>query len=217
MEDFEKKEGKPPKQEFHALIENPEKLKGLLERSHFYDGSELFNAEGAWKEWARGRNFIASAIDKDGSLLDFGSANGLLLKSIQEWTDHKIDPYGLDTDDQAIRDAKELFPEQETHFATPDELKQRKNFPRDFDFVYWNVWDNYEIKPDDKLFQQLMSGTKSGGRFILGFYDAKEKNEKKIQELIALGFQPSRVLENPNGGDEMIIWFDRDRGPSIGG
>ncbi len=35
--------------------------------------------------WARARSVIAKAIDQDGTFLDVGCANGLLMESIQYW------------------------------------------------------------------------------------------------------------------------------------
>jgi SAM-dependent methyltransferase len=218
MEKPENLQGGSSQREIPSFAENSEKLKSLLEGSHVYSDDQQFDAEAAWKEWVKERKFIASAIDKDGSLLDFGSANGLLLKSLEQWSERKIDPYGLDIDIRAIQEAKELFPQQESHFATPEELKSRKDFPRTFDFIYWNVWDNHVLKADDEILSKLKSEVKNGGRLILGFYDTKDKNNAKIQNLMNAGSQPSYLMENPDGGDQVIAWFDfgRDRGASEG-
>lgn len=49
--------------------------------------------------WERGRRPIVAAIDRDGTLLDVGCANGLLMESIATWAaaaGHYVEPYGLD-------------------------------------------------------------------------------------------------------------------------
>ncbi len=194
--------------DFNEAIGDPQKLRSLVEGSHVYNNDETCTPKEMWQEWERARRFITLAINKDGSFLDYGSANGLLLKSLQVWSPYKIDPYGLDIDKKAIEKAKELFPNQTDHFVTPEDAEIAKNFPKNFDFVYWNVWDNYEIRHNDSLIKKLKGSTNNGGRLILGFYESKESNKKKIEQLITLGFKSSQIIENPAGGDEMIVWFD---------
>ena len=49
--------------------------------------------------WERARRPIASAIDRDGTLLDVGCANGLLMESLVAWARRdgvEIEPYGLE-------------------------------------------------------------------------------------------------------------------------
>lgn len=49
--------------------------------------------------WERGRRPIVADIDRDGSFLDVGCANGLLMESVAAWATadgHRIEPYGLD-------------------------------------------------------------------------------------------------------------------------
>src|SRR5215813_105563 len=48
-------------------------------------------------EWSRG--IVAEALDRDGSFLDAGCANGLLMESVARWASargHAIEPHGLD-------------------------------------------------------------------------------------------------------------------------
>ncbi len=49
--------------------------------------------------WARGRRPIMSALDRGGTFLDVGCANGLLMESVRAWgaeAGREIEPYGLD-------------------------------------------------------------------------------------------------------------------------
>lgn len=49
--------------------------------------------------WERGRRPIVAAIDRDGTFLDVGCANGLLMESVATWAEdagYRVEPYGLD-------------------------------------------------------------------------------------------------------------------------
>ncbi|MBI4088961.1 class I SAM-dependent methyltransferase [Candidatus Kaiserbacteria bacterium] len=194
-------------EEFLNLISTDEKVKELLEGSCVFSGD--FNRRDSLRDWERGRKFIAQAISKDGTILDYGSANGFLLRCLQEWSKLRLNPYGVENDLERLAQAKALFPQLASHFVTPDEIK-RQDFPKSFDQVYWAVGDNVNFREEE--FQSWLAEVKAlvaeGGRFILGFYDTKEENRKKIKNLEDLGIRFSNVLENPNGGNEIIAWID---------
>ena len=46
--------------------------------------------------WEYARSLIADAVDRDGSFLDVGCANGYLLECLPRWTPWTLDRYGLD-------------------------------------------------------------------------------------------------------------------------
>jgi 2-polyprenyl-3-methyl-5-hydroxy-6-metoxy-1,4-benzoquinol methylase len=46
--------------------------------------------------WAIGRRPISFAIHRSGTFLDVGCANGLLMESLARWSEHLVEPYGLD-------------------------------------------------------------------------------------------------------------------------
>ena len=86
----------PPEDEAHAA-----RTRRLLERAYLEAddprGGSGFRGDEA--RWERARRPIASAIDRDGTFLDVGCANGLLMESIVVWAGRAgfgIEPYGLD-------------------------------------------------------------------------------------------------------------------------
>jgi uncharacterized protein (DUF952 family)/SAM-dependent methyltransferase len=65
---------------------------------------------GGAARWEAERRPIAEAIDCDGSFLDIGCANGLLLESLVRWSvegGHHIEPFGLDISDRLAKLARE--------------------------------------------------------------------------------------------------------------
>jgi len=189
--------------EFEELISSEGRLRQLIEGSHV--SITPWNPDVAWKDWEQGRRFISEAIYKDGSILDYGCANGFLLRCLKEWSSHQLDAYGYDHDLPAIQEARKLFPPLQDHFATEGELQ---TLPPSFDFIYWNVWDNYQFVPSemDDFVPSLLNARRPGGRLIMGFYD---QTVETINRLPEYGYTPSGSLINPSREDECIVWFDR--------
>lgn len=200
---------KPLSEEFRSWKENDEQLRKLLEGSRL--STTPWDKEFAYEAWESQRRFIASAINRDGTVFDYGCANGFLLRSLQEWSEHQLIPYGFDIDQQIIAEARELFPGQAQNFAGPKDQQLESDFPKEFDFVYWNVWSNWDFEKADavNLLEKLRLATKNGGRLILGFYETKEENLRKIKQLEQLGYKVSGTLESSKSDEQMIVWFDK--------
>ena len=61
----------------------------------------------------RARRPIVEAVHRDGSLLDVGCANGLLMESLAEWSEeegHRLEPHGLDISEALVRLARSRYP-----------------------------------------------------------------------------------------------------------
>lgn len=194
---------------YDELTGNPDQIFDLLEGC-CVSSSDITPAE-ALLFWENGRSFIAEAIHKDGTLLDYGCANGFLIKSLQKWSPHILIPYGVDVEIDAVEQAKRLFSDCPEHFAMLDDTTVvDSNFPPLFDLVYWNVWDVFALNDQrgNANFQSLKNKVARNGRLILGFYDTYDANRRKIEEqLIGNGNRPDEVIENPDG-EEVIVYFD---------
>jgi hypothetical protein len=73
----------------------------LLERAYLEAGDPRGGSGfgGDEARWERARWPIVSAIDCDGTFLDVGCANGLLMESLATWAGeegYSVEPYGLD-------------------------------------------------------------------------------------------------------------------------
>lgn len=129
------------------------------------EGSEVYGEN--FPDWEKGRAFIKQCISHPGRILDFGCANGFLLRCLEEWTgfqNHLI-PYGVDSNEEHIQSAKKLFPLESEHFLIADhhflqlsEEQKPTAFQKKFDYVFWNAWDNLEISAtNDKEFRLYFS------------------------------------------------------------
>src|SRR5207247_9908708 len=65
-------------------------------------------------DWIRFRRPIAAAINKDGTFLDIGCANGLLMESLVRWAGeagHVLEPYGIDISEKLAGLARQRLPQ----------------------------------------------------------------------------------------------------------
>lgn len=86
--------------------------------------------------WERGRRPIAEGINRNGTFLDVGCANGLLMESIVGWAaaaGHHVEPYGLDYSPNLAALARRRLP----HWADRIFVGNGADWtpPQRFDFV----------------------------------------------------------------------------------
>lgn len=176
---------------FRDLVER-KGMERLLRESHF---------GGDFASWKAQREGAAKLINRDGKILDFGCANGFLLACLKEWSGRDLECFGLDKDPEMVNRARELFPEHaEDHFPFMSDEAARARFPKNFETIYWNVWDNVDFSEEYRKTQlQSLKEYGKGGRIILGFYHPhQEENMEKIKMLQAMrnDFMEIRVEEN---------------------
>ena len=184
-------------------IEELKKIsKDVLEGSKVYDAS--------YDEWEKGRKFIANQIDKDGSILDIGCANGFLLICLESWSGKKLEKYGIDTNGDLIIQGKKLFPELEKRLKITglESFRWLEEFdlPSKYDFIYWNVWDNF-IFNEDKLngLEELINlRLKENGKLILGFYHQDKNHNLEEANKVKSKFEQTEIVENKNDGNEVL-------------
>jgi SAM-dependent methyltransferase len=203
--------------QFENLIVDEKRAKSLVEGSfcigHNYIG------------WRTSRQFIADLINKPGTIIDIGCANGFLLRSLQEWSDFELIPYGIDISELHIRQAKKLF------FQTYDQAGHdlSGNFacasieeaawlgghrlPAQYDFVYCT------IAHTRTAYEEALKLVRPGGRLICGFYgrneyavgspgqlEEKQLLLRRVARLKEQGCVFDGVVENPFGTGHIIAW-----------
>ncbi|MGC8687982.1 MAG: class I SAM-dependent methyltransferase [Candidatus Micrarchaeia archaeon] len=191
--------------EFKQIITQREVIKKYLVGSHV--------AGFDFDLWVKRRAFISDLINKSGTILDIGCANGLLLRSLQEWSKYKLIPYGIDIEIKFADQIKELFPNNFSNFIKLDvrDIDKISSFslPDKYDFVYWHVWDEWNMSTDEQqnAVADAQEHVMDGGRLILGFYDSREKNMERIENLENVGFKFAGLLIN-RYGEEIAAWID---------
>lgn len=91
---------------------------------------------GNFEEWTRLRIPICECVERPGTFLDVGCANGFLLECLLSWTKLKgveITPYGLDMSAQLVELAKERLPQFRENLFVGNALDWHP--PMCFDYV----------------------------------------------------------------------------------
>ncbi len=91
---------------------------------------------GPLERWTSLRKPVADCVDKSGSFLDIGCANGFLLECCLRWTGERglvIEPFGLDLSERLIELAKMRLPGYANNFYVGNAIDWVPS--RRFDFV----------------------------------------------------------------------------------
>jgi len=130
--------------------------------------------------WTSLRKPVADCIDKSGSFLDIGCANGYLLECCIKWTAErrlKIDPYGLDISPKLVELARKRLPHYVEHFFTGNAFTWLP--PRKFDFVRTELV--YVPAEYEKQYLEfiLRNHLKSDGKLLIANYGEDLPNPEK--------------------------------------
>lgn len=148
-------------------------------------------------DWEMLRRPIADCIDRSGSFLDIGCANGYLLECILQWANergHIIHPYGLDLSEKLIELAKVRLP----HFAYHLYVGNAWTWipPRTFDYVRTEL-----VYVPTELYQPYVSRLlerylNTDGRLLVAEYRGRRQPEPVVtidHFLIDMGFAVKAV------------------------
>jgi SAM-dependent methyltransferase len=87
-------------------------------------------------DWERYRRVVTAAIDRDGTFLDVGCANGFLMESVVAWAaedGHVIEPFGVEISPKLAELARTRLPRWKDRIFTGNALAWMPPFT--FDFV----------------------------------------------------------------------------------
>lgn len=131
--------------------------------------------DGGVTRWKEERGPIIEAIDRDGTFMDVGCANGFLLESLGAWSTLEkrwhIIPYGVDMNAGLVVEAMRRWPGIADHFWVADAWEFCP--PVKFDFVYTTTHCVPESFLPSYVARLLDRYVKPGGRLIIGSYGSK--------------------------------------------
>lgn len=136
--------------------------------------------------WGRARSVIADAIDRDGTFLDIGCANGLLMESIVTWAAGRgfaIEPFGLDASASLVELARIRLPAWADRFFVGDARTWRPPPGTRFDFVRTEL--EYAHRPErPALIAHLRSNVvATDGRLIVCAYGAASAGVETVERI----------------------------------
>ncbi len=144
------------------------------------------------RRWEWARRPIVTAIDRDGSFLDVGCANGYLLESIVRWSSHRVEPYGLDFAPGLVALARRRLPQWADRVFLGEALAWEP--PRRFDFVRTELGYAPPERRRELVERLLRLVVAPGGRLIVCGYG----DEKVCDALREWGYEPELELEWPS-------------------
>jgi len=161
---------------------------------------------GSAEGWEYARSHIAHAIDRDGSFLDIGCANGYLLECLPHWIPHAIDRYGLDIAPELVDLARERMPELADRLWAGNTLDWSP--PQRFTYVRTGL----EYVPRHRrreLVERLLGWC---DRLAIGVFN-EEAHARPTEELLrswghAIAGRSERANRNKPGMEYRVLWLD---------
>jgi 2-polyprenyl-3-methyl-5-hydroxy-6-metoxy-1,4-benzoquinol methylase len=148
---------------------------------------------GTADDWRLARSVLCDAIERDGSFLDVGCANGRLMETIVEWCAERgmeVEPYGVDISEGLAARARERLPQWADRIWVGNALAWTPPAGIRFDVVHTLL----EVVPDtrhgDLVAHLLDVAVSPGGRLLLSWYNPSDDPEHTAAARIrALGYE----------------------------
>lgn len=165
--------------------------------------------------WEAERRPLTEGINRDGSFLDVGCANGLLARCVVEWVAERgveLIPFGVDLGAQLVAEAQQMFPADAANFVVADAWTWAPTGR--FTFVYSLL----DLAPDHLIvswINRLASWVEPGGRLILGSYGSKSRSIEPVDVASVLrdaGWVPAGESVGGSGPITRFAWTERDPG-----
>lgn len=161
---------------------------------------------GTAEDWEHARSHLADAIDRDGSFLDVGCANGFLLESMPSWTSHTLDRYGLDIAPELVDLARSRLPELADRLFVGNALRWQP--PRRFTYVRTGL----EYVPRHRRHELVERLVEWCERLIVGVFN-EETHARPTEELLrswgyAIAGRSERANRKKPGMEYRVLWID---------
>jgi hypothetical protein len=155
-------------------------------------------------EWRRARRHITEAIDGDGTFLDVGCANGLLMESVAAWCAERgldVEPFGVDISPKLAELARRRLPQWSDRIWAGNAADWRPPDGRRFDYVHILLECVPRGRRGDLVRNHLAHTVRPAtGRLLVSDYtaDPATGHPAAPETLRSLGF---RVAGQTSGGD----------------
>jgi SAM-dependent methyltransferase len=163
---------------------------------------------GTQQDWEYSRSHIAHAIDKPGSFLDVGCANGYMLECLPRWSRHELQLFGLDISPELVNRARERLPNIADHLFVGNALTWEST--AHFDFARTNL-DYVPANRKRALVENLLSQV---GRLIIGVFN-EQLEERPTEQLVAswgyrIAGRSERLNLHKPQVDYRVFWVDSE-------
>ena len=161
---------------------------------------------GTAEDWERSRSHVADAIDRDGTFLDVGCANGYLMECLPRWTPFAVEPYGLDVSLELADLARTRLPEWVDRIFVGNALTWDP--PRRFTYVRTAL--DYVPPARKRAFLDRLLGYSE--RVVLGVFNEHESERTTEDELdawaVPVAGRSTRANPWKPGMEYRVLWID---------
>jgi 2-polyprenyl-3-methyl-5-hydroxy-6-metoxy-1,4-benzoquinol methylase len=194
----------------------------LLERSYLRVGTPRGGSGfgGSAADWRAQRAHLCQAIDRDGSFLDVGCANGHLAESMVAWCAERgvrLEPFGVDLSAGLVAEARRRLPAWADRFWVGNALDWTAPGSRRFDVVHTLLDLVPAARTGQMVRHQLEHLVAPGGRLLASSYVPARDRSRHADRLLAdLGFRVdgvTRPAAGPGRGVPPSAWIRRDPEP----
>ena len=173
---------------FHA--DNLRILERAYLRAETAEGGSGFG--GSPEDWRTAREPITDGVDADGSFLDIGCANGLLMESVHAWCGERgvaIEAYGLDIAPGLVRLARSRLPQWSDRIWLGDASNWVHAEGMRFDYAH-SLIDAVPSRRRADLVRHLLDRVvRPAGRLLVSHYiRSAEHDRTAVEQLEDLGF-----------------------------
>lgn len=152
------------------------------------------------RDWERFRRPVVAAIERSGTFLDVGCANGLLMEDVRRWAHEDgyiIEPYGLDISEKLVALARRRLPHWYERIYVGNALYWQSPFR--FDYVRTELVYVPTHRRREYLERLLFDVVAPDGHAILCSYGSSRpegvRAEPLLDELDAWGIQAAGVRD----------------------
>ena len=176
---------------------------------------EQSGKSGGLAGWERGRRPVMAAVDRDGTFLDVGCANGFLMESVRKWAGedgHDVEPYGLEISPELAALARRRLP----HWADRIFVGNAGEWmpPRRFDFVRPGL-DYVPPTRRRELVEHLLEHVVApGGRLIVGVFNERRDDRRTEERVSSWGLEIAGHLDAEHRDPRVayrVFWLDAQR------
>jgi 2-polyprenyl-3-methyl-5-hydroxy-6-metoxy-1,4-benzoquinol methylase len=127
------------------------------------------------REWRLARRHITDGVAADGTFLDIGCANGLLMESVARWCAERglrVEPYGLDVAPGLVDLARQRLPQWADRIWLGNAIDWVPPAGTRFDYVHILLDCVPAARTGDLLRRHLRCTVRRGGRLLVSDYGA---------------------------------------------
>jgi SAM-dependent methyltransferase len=161
---------------------------------------------GGAADWEWSRSLIADAIDRDGTFLDIGCANGYLMECLPRWAGAHVEPYGVDISAKLVELARKRLPRWRDRLWVGNALTWSP--PMRFTYIRTGL----EYVPRQRRAELVGRLLEYCERLVVGVFNEHRSEQATEEFLLDSGFEPSGRSERENlrkpGMRYRVVWLN---------